>query len=339
MAKIDQIQVGVTNGQDAADKINEAMKTVETDTSITGDGTTANPLKVNIVQTIPLSWLKIASIVNTDPLDGNIAFNNADLSLCTEIYISNNSHQPINVAQMLSDSEGSGILIIQKNDDSKFIIFLVDTVTDNTTYHTFSISEYDSGALFDDGAELITTYVASVSSGGGHVIRDKDDVNYNQEPVLKYRGKVVAGTEETELVPRYDNSEDVDITGIQDTDLTRWDATQEKHVPQSIAPNVNIAQSSEVVNANGLLSTDLQHGYSFFKIVAKNSSGSGVTISIGSTNGGTDIVNAATATANKDTSLLLATDFFDLDNDTPLYVTSSDVTGVITLYFTPIKLS
>jgi len=298
-----------------------------------------------LIEYIPLSWLMNTSTVVADPTSGKVLLNNADLSLVTKIALSDTSNQPMSIGSMLSDSEGSGILIQQKDDDSKYIVLLVDAVTDQTGWHEFDITEYDSGVIFDDGAELITTYVASVSTGGGHVLKKSIDgaaqstLTQRDDFVIETsNGEDTLGDNGTQSVytPTIKSMNDYDATGEAAGSLIQRNAGDDGFDSILAAPDDRVKTSLPEANilADGALAIPVYAANKLTALRVKNESGNSAgNIQIGTTALASDVVAAIAIPDGFDGLLTLLLDYFDSTTEQILYISSSAWgSGSITVY-------
>ena len=91
----------------------------------------------------------------------------------------------------------------------------------------------------------------------GHTIQDKDNINKPQEAVLKYKGKVVAESGKTTIVPRIEDSEDFDSSNMSASDVLQRNAGNTGFEPASTMPDIRILPAVPVANITGANATHI----------------------------------------------------------------------------------
>jgi len=197
-----------------------------------------------------------------------------------------------------------------------------------------------------------STKITINSTGGGHTIKNNAGTALSPETYLTFKTNGIgteiaadnAGATSTDISPRLNSLVDVDPTGIADGDVWSYDVAGSKTVPQPTVPYTDILRSVEAnISTDKILSTYLPAGYQIDTIIIIETSGNAAgDITISSTSGGTDIVNAQTVGASADVKAVLVNTngvYFSSVNDTDMYVSSSSWgSGVVSIYFTMEKI-
>jgi hypothetical protein len=112
---------------------------------------------------------------DTDPGVAKFKVDNSDQTSITEIYLNNVNKAAIDLGNFLDNFENGDRLYLQKTTTSaQAYLYLVTSVTDNTTYHTFSITyEDDTGIAFNDKDKITFVKFAKKTN----VITDHSDLD------------------------------------------------------------------------------------------------------------------------------------------------------------------
>jgi hypothetical protein len=150
MGKIDQIIVfpnpGYDTGETAKDKVNNAMKTVETDATLTGDGNTGTELKLNPAKTVTRIRSTLSVVTN------NI---NLDLQGANELKANNRVAITANVTlTLLNYTNGEYIGLPVEISNSATITLI------NPDGGTYTIVSEDGGNVLDLGNGKFTISIA-----------------------------------------------------------------------------------------------------------------------------------------------------------------------------------
>lgn len=112
-------------------------------------------------------WLHVEDNSDSDPTEGYLKFNNNNLNLVTEFYISSTSQQGVNFNILLGFlSIGSTLEVKQFSDFSKGIVFSIKSITNNGSWIKFGIYIISVAGNFDEGnvetiASLVTLPIPS----------------------------------------------------------------------------------------------------------------------------------------------------------------------------------
>ena len=102
-------------------------------------------------------WRYKGTSSDADPGNGNFKVDNFDQTLVTEIYISNTNDAGIDLKNVLSSFSVEDSLYIQLTKDAdQAYLYELTGVTDNTTYHTLSVTyKDDSGTAFTNNKDFL----------------------------------------------------------------------------------------------------------------------------------------------------------------------------------------
>ena len=113
-------------------------------------------------------WLFDAG-TGTGPSATFIRANNADLSIATELYIARDNADSVNMNPFLTSFTNSGdygiVRLFDETDSSKFAMYTVTGVTDNTTYFTITISLIQRNGSFSANDPVVVTFTPSGATG------------------------------------------------------------------------------------------------------------------------------------------------------------------------------
>jgi hypothetical protein len=104
-------------------------------------------------------WTFDTAVTGTNPGVGKLKFNSATPASVTEINVSNDTKQGIDVsAYLLSLQKDDVVYIQQANDATKYILVtLTSVIVDLTGYWRMPVSVNESGVAIDNGVDVITT--------------------------------------------------------------------------------------------------------------------------------------------------------------------------------------
>jgi len=187
------------------------------------------------------------------------------------------------------------------------------------------------------------------AGGGGHEIQENGAAS-PQEDVLNI---ITNGLEvvvfnvsgvSTDIELKFKANTDVDMTGVQDTDIVHYNAVTEKFEPNPSKVFDDILHSVEAnVSADGQLSIIVPHGYKVDSVVITENSGNAAgDISIGNIASGGQVVSGQSILADDDIKATLVDSngvYFSMVNDTDLFISSTAWgSSSVTVYFTMIKI-
>ena len=123
-------------------------------------------------------WTYKTSTVSGDPSSGNLRLNNSDISLATEVYISQTSDDGTDESLFFTVLEAGDRLYVQEAaDGDTFITCTVGTVTDNTGWWTVAITVDSSGAdtAISNNAETLVAQASEPNTDHGGLTGLTDD--------------------------------------------------------------------------------------------------------------------------------------------------------------------
>lgn len=287
-------------------------------------------------------WNFNTSTTNADPGDNNFNVDNVNLSLVTWVNFSNvmDNKDLSSVLDNLTD--GDPIVITQNDDTTKFLILTVSGDTTQTATHTHvNVSVDDSGNLFDSGSGCTTSLYFDEQSGiAGHTIRE-NGIDKTQRSYLNFITSSDVITDDgtnTIITLTVDSLNDVNTTGRNDGSVFTYNSVTGKHdYIDTVYFNQLINTQEANVSSTGQLSTIVEAGYKIDTIIIEESSGNNAgDISLSLTSGNTgEIIYQQTVNANNVIDVPLGQEFFSINNDTDLYISSSSWgSSVINIYFT-----
>jgi len=219
-----------------------------------------------------------------------------------------------------------------------------------------------NGMLYSsvDGFSLINDYQmanlepylmkdGSKQIGGGHEIQE-NSVATTQEDALNI---ITNGLEvvvfnisgvSTDIELKFKANTDVDMTGVQDTDVVHYNSITGKFEPIASKVFDDILHSVEAnISADGQLSTIVPNKYICSSVVITEDSGNNAgNISIGNIASGGQVVSGQPVLADDDIKAQLVDAngvYFSTVNDTDLFISSDDWNGAsVTIYFTFIRV-
>jgi len=102
----------------------------------------------------------------TDPTSGKVKTDNANMSLVTELYLSETTDTNFFAAQIISTMKvGDKIMLTQEDDGSKFVFVTVsDTIIDNGGWYTIPVTVTDSGTQIANNKTTIFSLFAQTDS-------------------------------------------------------------------------------------------------------------------------------------------------------------------------------
>jgi len=102
-------------------------------------------------------WTYKGTSSDTDPGNKNFKTNNSDEALITEIYLSDKNNANVDLGNFLDNFEAGDWLYLQetKNSDQAYL-YKVVSVTDNTSYHTYTVTFEDSTGVDFSNNDKIT---------------------------------------------------------------------------------------------------------------------------------------------------------------------------------------
>jgi len=111
-------------------------------------------------------WFADVSDQTAPPADKSIEWNNTTQSSATELFIDNEDSDGVDLSSFFNQLEiGSRIRLQPINDITASQVFRVASITDNTTFFTFGVTNVSaSGANISDSQEILITFI------------DKDDL-------------------------------------------------------------------------------------------------------------------------------------------------------------------
>jgi len=163
MAKITPIVAfpnpGYDTGETAKDKINEALKSISVDGSLSGDGTDINPLK-NLSN---LMWQFDTNTIKADPGSGKFRRNAGG----TELYVNLMNYLGQDLYPILSILKSGAAIYLQcKTSTSRYLVgFLSGDAVNEGSYYTLPITAGSYGAfnlddivgfIFQSGASQVS---------------------------------------------------------------------------------------------------------------------------------------------------------------------------------------
>jgi len=242
-----------------------------------------------------------------------------------------------NALQILNTQPISGIL----NEPSIF------NTNDASSLATVNATKLYAETTFVQNASLGTSLVytggvldASIAAGGSaHLLKDtgtpfpaRAAINFITNDTSIILSDDALGNE-TEITLKFLSLFDIDPTGVSDGDLFSYSSTTGKLSSISVAPYSDTLYSSEVLSADGLLSTIIPADYSIAGIrIAADGTTSAGTIDLGSAALGTDIVEGFVLTTTINEYAPIKDVYFSDVNDTDLYLTGLTL-GYVTVYF------
>ncbi|MFA5387039.1 MAG: hypothetical protein WC322_01430 [Candidatus Paceibacterota bacterium] len=121
-----------------------------------------------------LSYLFDTSVVDANPGNGVIRFNNATLGSVTQIYASETVTNGVNVASYLAtfDDAGSGSNrgTFQIISDTGYLLASLQTLTDDGSYYQFNVTVLASGGAFSIGQTVGLTFYPNGTASTGDVV-------------------------------------------------------------------------------------------------------------------------------------------------------------------------
>jgi hypothetical protein len=288
-----------------------------------------------------MTWYYNLSTTDQDPGTNNFNTSNSDLSQTTWVNFSK-TMRGIDISSYIDDLiSGSTVIGIQIDDDTKYLSFISNDITEYSTYVHVPVAEVvDSGVRYDSGATVTTNFsFKQESSGGGHVIKQDADGSVTELPqqtnlTIKTNGETAVTNNvpnnSTDVELKLAASVDLDVTGLNAGDLISRNPSNDGYEHQATKYDETLLSSTEEnISSDGLLSTMLLADYGILMIKV---GGDGVNaiggLNIGSTSGGTDIVNNhIVGTGNTLVAVELEKSYFNKYDDTDLYVSNSNWNG------------
>ncbi len=213
-----------------------------------------------------LEWRFDVSTAATQPAARRFRYNNATLSLVTQIYVNDESNSGIDASTLLNNLDpGDKVYIQQSSVADSAVLFTVTTVTDNTGWFTIEVTvDDDSGLLHANNSACLWILVFGIAGVGTDELVK---VSPNDTTPGFLNGKLVSGTNIT-FIENNDGGDEtlsiindiVTIDDLGDVDTTTVVPSDEAHLvfdsvsgnwePQNAAAATPSAQMFEIVFSN-----------------------------------------------------------------------------------------
>lgn len=166
-----------------------------------------------------LSYTFSTTTADADPGAGILRFDNATPASVTEIYIDD---APANVSGLdlgtVFDASTNGrILVVQKNDTTKFLLGEITADTDGSGYWKLTVTVEDSGSLPDDAAELAVHLLggSGVTDHGSLTgLGDDDHPQYANQSLEFTFSTTTTAADPGAGVVRFDNATPASVTEL-----------------------------------------------------------------------------------------------------------------------------
>jgi len=212
----------------------------------------------------------------------------------------------------------------------------------DNTYSSFGTMSIESSSNYYTNNE-VDVLLNDITSG--HVIKEngvsspiRTNLNFvsaNNEDIIKDD----SANDETDIELTLKSLNDFDATGLIAGSFIIRNLSNTGFISIQGVPFDLIKNSTESnISSDRMLLTYIPAGYAIEEIIIVNETANAAgNISIGSTESGTNIINALTVGANADIRTTIVTNYFSSVNDTYMYISSSDwgtESAFISIYFT-----
>lgn len=225
------------------------------------------------------SWLEFASTsgfgfnyefddttAKADPGSGKFRLNNADLSTATELYIDDEDQNGTDLSNFYDSLSGERILIKNKEETGKFLIFDVSSVTDETGYYTIGltfVAEVGTPEILTDGDECAFSY--NTSSGQSYT--QNEDIE-----TLKYEyDSATADADPGAGKVRFNNASLASVTEIyidteDDGGVDRSSYIYTTNQAGRVGAGLIVSDPDDDTNGAFFVITDMVIGVGYYKI-------------------------------------------------------------------------